>query len=170
MARMQTLYLLRHAKAEAWQPGVDDHARVLADRGRRHADALADWMHRELAPAGQVLCSPSARTRETLAPLLQRQPGLQAVTTFHPGIYEASTGQLERLAAHAFQHCSVLLMVGHNPGFEMLMHATLANGELEGIHKMATGTLAVMDFDPGWEQALGEGRLRHFVTRHDLGL
>lgn len=170
MARMHTLYLLRHAKAEAWQPGVNDHERVLADRGRRHADALADWMSRELPPPEQVLCSPSARTRETLAPLLQRQPGLQAVTAFHPGIYEASAGQLERLAAHAFQQCAVLLMVGHNPGFEMLLRATLADAELDGIHKMATGTLAVMEFEPGWDEALGDGRLRHFVTRHDFDL
>ena len=170
MARMQTLYLLRHAKAEPWQPGVNDHERVLAPRGQRHAEALAGWMQRELPAPQQVLCSPSARTRETLAPLLRLDPELQSVTAFHPGIYEASVGQLERLAAHAFQQCDVLLMVGHNPGFEMLLHATLADGELDHVHKMATGTLAVMDFEPSWDAGLGEGRLRQFVTRHEFDI
>ena len=32
----QTLYLLRHAKAEPWSPGINDFERALAQRGQDH--------------------------------------------------------------------------------------------------------------------------------------
>lgn len=64
-------YLIRHAQAEAkagWEGPDED--RPLSGRGRRQADDLVE----ELSGAGigRILTSPTARCRQTVAPLADR--------------------------------------------------------------------------------------------------
>ena len=166
----QTLYLLRHARAEPWSPGGDDFTRKLSDRGRRHMLELAAWAKGELPPPDRILCSASQRTRDTLEPLLETWPGLTGKTTYMHDIYEASTGTLHEIVRRAFDESQTLMMVGHNPGFEYLAQAVLRDQDAAGINKMSTGTLAVIDFGGGYEDACGNGRLRHWVKRGDLSI
>ncbi len=168
MSQRQTLYLLRHAKAVPWLPGIDDFSRSLSQRGRSHMAALSGWVQRELAPPGAVLCSPSARTRETLEPLLDTWPISDPAVVYLPQIYEASTAMLFELASDAFQAADIVLMVGHNPGFELLALDVMRSSDAGPIHKMPTGTLAVIDFERGWSLDAGQGGLRHWIRRRDL--
>ena len=163
---MQTLYLLRHSKAEPWTPEAVDFDRPLARRGRDQADRLARWAARELAPPDHVLCSPSRRTVETLAPWLDAMPGLEARTDHRREIYEASVGDLHALAQSAFDSVDRVLMVGHNPGFEWLMRALLPRSTEAG--RMTTGALAVIDMEPDFAAAPDGAVLRQFVTKHDV--
>lgn len=169
MPDSQFLYLLRHAKAEPWYPGVNDFARPLSDRGVRHMERLARWAETELAPPQLVLCSPSTRTRETLDPLLTTWLGLQSVIRYEPLIYEATAGQLQGLAEAAFEETDSLMLIGHNPGFEYLAHSVMNDVDAQRISKMAVGSLAVIEFQGGWAQGAGDGRLKHWVRRKDLG-
>jgi len=89
-------------------------------------------------------------------------------TSYLDEIYESSTGSLHELAAQAFQTRSRVMMVGHNPGFEYLALALLRNEDANGITKMATGTLAVIEFEGGYEDDAGNGQLRHWITRKDF--
>ena len=98
MPEPQYLYLLRHADAEPWLPGVDDFSRSLIERGRWHMRSLSDWAARHLAAPGLVLCSPAARTRETLVPFLDRWPDLQRLTRYEADIYEAQAGTLQKIS------------------------------------------------------------------------
>lgn len=164
----QTLILLRHAKAEPWTPGCDDFARVLSTRGRKHMDSLAGWIQGALPEPDAVLCSTSARTRETLDPLFGAWPELKARTHYLDAIYEATTGRLHALAEQAFEQVDSLLMVGHNPGFVHLAQSVLRDDDARRIAKMATGTLGVFEFDQGYVEGAGHGRLRHWVTRNQL--
>src|SRR5205807_6758594 len=61
---VHTLMVLRHAKA-AGEPGVNDHERPLAGRGRRNATAVGQWLLTQGLAPDRVLCSSSRRTRET---------------------------------------------------------------------------------------------------------
>lgn len=164
----QSLYLLRHAKAEPWSPGINDFGRCLSDRGIDHMAQLSKWALENLAAPEITLCSSSCRTRETLLPFSEAWPGSGQSTEFLDEIYEAGTGALHLLAENAFRSCASVFMIGHNPGFEYLAQAVLRSSDSAGINKMATGTMAVIDFPQGYEKGCGEGVLRHWLKRKDL--
>lgn len=165
---MQQLMILRHAKAVPWQPGVEDFPRALNDAGRAHAASVARWISEHLELPEQILCSPAQRTRETLAPLLALEPELETRTSFVPQIYGASTHTLTKLLDNAFSASSRVLIVGHNPGFEMLAFDVLAPAQRSRINRLATGTLLVIDFESGWSSDSNRGILRHAVRGKKL--
>lgn len=164
----QILYLLRHAKAEAWSPGIDDFGRCLSLRGTEHMLQLSAWMQEYLPMPGTVLCSSSRRTQETLAPILDTWPGLADRTEYLREIYEATTGTLHAIAGEAFKESQSVMMVGHNPGFEYLALRVLRDSDAREIEKMATGTLAVIEFENGYEADCGNGVLSHWIRRKNL--
>ena len=114
----QTLYLLRHAKAEPWYPGVNDFSRPLSDKGNRHMANLCPWAVERIDAPEAVLCSSSTRTRETIEPFLGIWPGVEDRTTYTEEIYVASTGTLHELAMVAFLWAPCVMLVGHKRGFE----------------------------------------------------
>lgn len=165
---MQRLMILRHAKAVPWQPGVEDFPRALSESGRDHAAKVAHWMEQHLEPPDQILCSPSQRTRETLAPLLALRPDLETRTSFVPQLYGASAGTLLTLLDNAFSISERVLIVGHNPGFETLAFDVLAPSQRARISRLATGTLLVVDFASAWADDSNRGLLRHAVRGKKL--
>jgi phosphohistidine phosphatase len=165
---MQQLMILRHAKAVPWQPGVEDFPRSLSQAGREHAGKVARWICDHHPLPDEILCSPSQRTRETLAPLLALQPDLETSTSFVPQIYGASTRTLCKLLDRAFTERDRVLIVGHNPGFEMLAFDVIAPSERSKLDRLPTGTLLVVDFESGWPQDAGRGRLSQVVRGKKL--
>jgi len=165
---MQQLYLLRHAKAGPWSPLGNDFSRPLSDGGRRHAKALSLWAATKLTPPDTVLCSPSKRARETLAPLLAEWPQLLSATDYVDSIYGASLDMLLTLAHDAFSYSQCLLMVGHNPGLENLLSGVLQAGGATGLQNMAPGTLAVIEFPVGFRSASANGKLLELISRKAL--
>ena len=59
------LMLLRHAKAEKAEPGMQDHARTLNPRGHNDAAKLGAYLARHALVPDRVLVSTAQRTRET---------------------------------------------------------------------------------------------------------
>ena len=165
---MQQLMILRHAKAVPWQPGIEDFPRALNEAGRDHAARLAQWIRDHAQLPDNILCSPAQRTRETLAPLLALCPVLESRTSFVPQIYGASTRTLTGLLDRAFADGDRILIVGHNPGLEMLAFDMLAPSERRKMKRLPTGTLAVIDFLAGWPEDAGSGALRHAVRGKKL--
>jgi phosphohistidine phosphatase len=166
--KLQTLMILRHAKAVPWYPGVDDFGRPLSEIGAGHAQKVANWMCEHLQLPECILCSPSQRTRETLAPLLALHSELGPLTRFESEIYGASSSTLHSLIDFGFVEADRLLIVGHNPGFEMLVFDVIAASQYHKIRRLATGTLVVVDFEPAWDQGSGQGILRHKVRGKKL--
>lgn len=160
---MQRLMILRHAKAVPWQSGVEDFPRALSDAGRQHAARVAEWICAEQLLPDDILCSPAQRTRETLAPLLALRPELETCTSFVPQIYGASTRMMTALLDRAFAERECVLIIGHNPGFEMLAFEVVAESERRKFDRLPTGTLLVVEFEKGWPEDSGRGRLLHFV-------
>ena len=107
------LILIRHAKSGWDDPFADDHARVLAPRGRADAPVMAAWLARQGHVPDQVLCSDAARTAETLALMLPEWPAAPSVTYVHALYHAAPFAMLDVL--HKANGRSVAL-VGHNPG------------------------------------------------------
>ena len=165
---MQQLMLLRHAKAVPWSPRTEDFPRKLNHAGTRHAHNVAAWICTHLQPPQIILCSPSQRTRETLAPLLSLQPELESVTHFIPHIYHATSSTLETLLDSAFAEADRVLIIGHNPAFERLAADNLHSRHYDEFTRLPTGTLAVVDFNPDWASGRCGGTLRHFIRGKHL--
>ena len=165
---MQQLLILRHAKAVPWTPGAEDFPRPLQPIGSEHAQRLAEWMADHLDLPERILCSPSQRTRETLASLLRLAPGLEPHTHFVPQLYHADMATLIELLDGAFAEVSRVLIVGHNPSFERLVGDVVGRRDREGFRRLPTGTLAIVDFSPDWFEGRGKGRLSQSVRGKHL--
>ncbi|HMB59533.1 MAG TPA: hypothetical protein VKN35_06460 [Xanthomonadales bacterium] len=167
---MQQLLVLRHAKAVPWSPVQEDFPRKLSEAGTQHATSIARWICNNLELPEHILCSPSQRTRETLAPLLSMAPELEAVTHFIPQIYHSDSHTLETLLDAAFSEFDRVLIIGHNPGFERLVGDVIHPSHYEDFSRLPTGTLAVIEFEPGWAQDHDRGHLRHLVRGKKLSV
>lgn len=112
------LYLLRHAKAVA-QHADGDRARGLTDGGRDAARAIAAAIaERRIAPS-LVLCSDSARTRETLdivLSALKPQPEIR----YEEALYLADAKQMLQRLRRVADDTRAVMVVGHNPGLQEL--------------------------------------------------
>ena len=136
---MRDLILLRHAHADAAGAGQPDLDRPLSATGREEARAAGDWLREHGLLPDRVLCSPAARTRETLAVL--GDLGVVEVRE-EPSIYEASPGTLAALV-DANRDANRLLLVGHNPGLEQLA-ALMHSGQTGDYRGMPPAGIAVL--------------------------
>ena len=136
---MRELILLRHAHAGSHTTGPDDRDRVLSEVGVQEARAAGAWLREQGLLPDRVLCSPAARTRETLAVL--GDLGVVEVRE-EPSIYEASPGTLAALV-DANRDANRLLLVGHNPGLEQLA-ALMHSGQTGDYRGMPPGGIAVL--------------------------
>ncbi|MCF6525730.1 histidine phosphatase family protein [Streptomyces sp. JJ36] len=166
----RSIVLLRHAKAD-W-PDVADHDRPLADRGRKDAPLVGEWLTDHGIAPELTLCSTAARTRETwklLAPKLPRRPK----TVYEDRLYEASPGEIIALLNEVPDEVGELLVVGHNPGMQAV--ADLLSGEAEDTDAAArlargfpTSAVAVVRFTGSWKSVEpGTGSLTRYWAPHD---
>ena len=149
MGEVKRLFLLRHAKSSWDDPGLDDHDRPLAPRGRRASALIADHLRREEIAPDLVLCSSAKRTRETLERVMPVEP---AAVRIERELYGASSMDLlERLRALPDEVESVML-IGHQPAIqELAVHLAGEGSELERVKaKFPTAALATLAFAGGW--------------------
>lgn len=140
----RTLVLLRHGKS-GYPPGVDDHGRPLADRGRREAALAGRWMADEGFHVDAVVCSTATRTRETLD-----ATGITAPTTFVDDIYGGTPIEiLEAVRLHAPRDATTVLVVGHAPG----MPDTALTLDPDGfVDRFPTSAYAVLTIGVPWDR------------------
>ncbi|MGP4015089.1 SixA phosphatase family protein [Saccharopolyspora sp. 5N708] len=140
------LVLIRHAKS-AWPGDADDVDRPLADRGRRDAPAVGEWLRKHVAAIELVLCSPAVRTRQTwelVAPEIPAEPTL----SYDDRIYAASARELLNVIHELPPSVMTAAIVGHNPGLEDLVH--LLTGEPA---ELKTAAIALLHSDSPWSTA-----------------
>ena len=173
MGRMKTLTLLRHAKSSWADPGMSDFERPLNRRGQEAAKAMGREMRRLGLGFDSILSSPAARAVETLE---RAETGYEAPLAAQRDerIYLAAPATLLAIVQGADDIAERLLLVGHNPGFEMLSTALIGDDDsafrddLE--EKYPTGALAEIAFEiEHWQSvAPGTGRLVRFIRPRDL--
>ncbi|MGZ4182555.1 MAG: SixA phosphatase family protein [Solirubrobacteraceae bacterium] len=162
MPEAKRLFLLRHAKSSWDDPGLDDHERPLAPRGRRAVMVLGEHLRDKGIRPVQVLCSSSRRTRETLEGVA---PGGE--TLIEAELYQADPEQLLERLRRVSEDVESVMVIGHNPTLQItalrLSDAGESNGD--GSHraqisqKFPTGALATLSFDCRWSE-LGPGCAR----------
>ncbi|MBO0856711.1 MAG: histidine phosphatase family protein [Nocardia sp.] len=158
---VRTLILMRHGKS-AYPPGVADHERPLAPRGRREAGLAGDWLRRTQPEIDAVRCSDAVRTRETLA-----ATGISAPVEFDNAIYEATPRRLIEAIQLTDDQIGTLLLIGHSPGMPWTSWELAGNRDstaaVELSEKFPTSALAVLEFDRPWSRVdPGTGELIRF--------
>jgi|SRR6185437_15836552 len=172
MPSSKRLFILRHAKSSWDDPGLADHERPLAPRGRRAVEAIAAHVNAAGITPELVLCSSARRTRETLEGV-----AVGGEHVIESGLYGASCQEvLERLHRVPAGVGSVML-VGHNPTLQALV-LRLADDDdttdgsclAEVRRKFPTGALATLTFEGTWEElSPRSARLASYVRPKSLG-
>nr|WP_213395649.1 histidine phosphatase family protein [Yoonia sp.] len=163
-----TLILIRHAKSSWDDPFMDDHARVLNDRGRGAAPAIGAWLAAQGHVPDVMLCSDAARTQETAAlilPHLTPTPALQLV----PALYHASPDMMLNLLRK--QTARRIAMIGHNPGIAMFADGMIGKRPAHPrFGDYPTCATCVITFDTAdWGNAARHsGSCTAFITPADL--
>jgi phosphohistidine phosphatase len=170
---MKTLYLLRHAKSDWGEPGLDDHDRPLDARGERAAAVMGIHFAQQRYQPSLVLCSSARRTRQTLESLLPHLPGHPELVV-ERGIYMASCAALLSRVREIDDAKSAVLLIGHNPGIADLARTLVGSGEPASLRRLAsrfpTAASAVCEFDlERWgDLRPGAGRLLAYAIPKDL--
>jgi phosphohistidine phosphatase len=151
----RTLVLLRHGKS-AYPPGVSDHDRPLAPRGRRGAALAGSYITDHLPAIDHVLCSTAQRARQTLAASGLLQPTV--LVDYTDEIYEAYPQELLALVTAAGPAERTLLLVGHAPGIPALAEQLAGpNSDQDALTRMRvkfpTAAIAVLRIDGDWSDA-----------------
>ena len=170
---MKTLTLLRHAKSSWGDPGARDFDRPLNARGVAAAAAIGREMRRLGLAFDAIVTSPAARAVETLA---KAEPGYGGSLAAREDerVYLAAPATLLAIVHATDDRVGRLLLVGHNPGFELLAGSLIAGGDAalrdDLEEKYPTGALAEIAFavDHWGDVAEGAGRLVRFIRPRDL--
>jgi phosphohistidine phosphatase len=166
----RTLVLLRHGKS-AYPPGVSDHDRPLAPRGRRGAALAGIWIADHLPAVDHVLCSTAERTRQTLEATGLLKPAV--LVDYTDEIYEAYPDELLALVTGSSPADRTLMVVGHAPGIPALAEQLAGpDSDSDAMARMRvkfpTAAIAVLRLGGEWADATTGGAvLTHFGRPDD---
>lgn len=158
------LILTRHAKSDWDNPGLADEARPLNRRGQRDARALGDWLASRGYEPEEVLCSPSARTRETWDGVAAAALGVLPNIRIEPDLYLADPHTILRVLRTAT--APTVMLIGHNPGIASFAGSLPARPPLDpDFRRYPTAATLVVDFEADdWQQIEpGQGSVLDFV-------
>jgi phosphohistidine phosphatase len=170
MSAERRVILVRHAKS-SYPHGVPDHARPLAGKGRRNAQAAGRWFVVEGPRVGLVLCSDATRARHTWEIVRSElvQAKVDAPVRLAPELYGASPADVIALVRDLPDDVSSVAIVGHEPtmsatGLLLAGDTSDQDALLRLKAKFSTGAIAVLRFTGVWtDLAPGVATLEQFV-------
>ncbi|PUB90441.1 MAG: hypothetical protein DBP01_07560, partial [gamma proteobacterium symbiont of Ctena orbiculata] len=159
------LMLLRHGKSD-WSQQLEDFKRPLKDRGKRGAQRMGVWLlQRQLQP-DYVISSPAERAIVTAQKTVKAMGGDAYAIVQDRRIYAANVGELLRVLSDVPPDNKRVMLVGHNPGLEMLteyLHGERIPLPSDG-KLIPTATLAHLEMPDDWiDLKAGDGELLSIV-------
>ncbi|MEJ7618709.1 MAG: histidine phosphatase family protein [Pyrinomonadaceae bacterium] len=118
---MKTLLLMRHAKSSWQDEQLSDFDRPLNHRGLSAAPFMGKFIRRTGMVPDAVVSSPARRAKQT-AELVRKAGRFDAAIVYDERIYEATAPTLLEVISQIDSATEKVLMIGHNPGFEALLH------------------------------------------------
>jgi phosphohistidine phosphatase len=161
---MKNLLVLRHAKSDWNNPNMSDFERPLNGRGLRSALQMGAFLQEKKLEPDLIVSSPAVRAKDT-AELIKDAAQFLTELKFEPRIYEATVNDLIDVLKQIPKSCQVLLIVGHNPGFENLIESL--TGE---TREMPTAALAEVHLNiEDWSEIdVGQGNLKNLYKPKEL--
>jgi phosphohistidine phosphatase len=166
---MLTLSLFRHAKSSWANPGQQDFDRPLNERGLDAAPRMGAFMAGHGIAPDLVLCSPSARTRQTLDLVLPHFSA-KPIILYEDILYLGSASTLIKRVRKLDADIQHAMIVAHDPGLHRLAMELPGSGDPDALQALAqkfpTAGLAVIEFEGrSWSRVKpGGGRLKVFMT------
>ncbi len=116
------LLIMRHAKSD-WSSGAaTDFDRPLNMRGSRDAPKMGGWLKAQGLVPDYIIASPAQRAKETVLAVCAELEVDEEAIHWESRIYEAALNTLLQLLEQIPDSASCILMVGHNPGLEAVVH------------------------------------------------
>jgi len=161
---MKTLLLLRHAKSVKNDGTLVDFDRSLNDRGKADAKLIGTFLGDQKILPDLVVSSPAKRARRT-AELVLHAADWNRTPEFDERIYDASLYRLLEVVSAIDLSNDMVMLVGHNPGFEEL--AAALTGEIARLPTCAVAAIELQVND--WAKAaVRAGKLKWLVTPKSL--
>jgi len=144
---MKTLYVLRHAKAEAgikhaWDP-ADDKNRSLTASGIEDARSVGAWFARKGIRPGVALVSDATRTVETWKHV-NENARMDVPLRLIPALYLASADEITSIVKELPNSFTSVLVVAHNPGIADLVGEDVSTSALATANNVVEWNV----FDP----------------------
>lgn len=118
---MKTLLILRHAKSSWKDEDLPDHERPLNRRGQADAPQVGSYLRQQGLLPDLILCSTAKRARAT-AELMSEALGYRGELRLAPEFYAAPPEAYLQALAGLPDDEAMVMVVGHNPGLEELVH------------------------------------------------
>lgn len=147
------LLLLRHGKSD-WNMNVDDYDRPLKDRGKRGAQRIGVWLLKNQLIPDYIVTSPAERALVTAEKACKAMGKSSKILHKKKQLYEASLKDFLQVLGKCPNNCKRVLLVGHNPGLEVLL-THLANKRIplpEDARLLPTATLARLEMPNSWQK------------------
>ncbi len=163
---MKSLLIMRHAKSSWSDSDLGDHDRPLNDRGKRDAPRMGRLLADERMTPDLIISSTAKRARKTVAKVAKAS-GFDGDIQFEAGLYHGDCETWLSLLRNVPERNDRVMVVGHNPGLEMLLE--LLTGRRE---ELPTAALACLTLPiENWSQLPREpaGELAGIWRPRDLG-
>lgn len=131
---MKFLYLIRHAKAEPFIEGTEDHDRKLSNKGIQRANNLASWLSKKTPIVQELHFSSSIRTIQT-ADIVSKALSDNLLKFEDPKLYGAKPEVLLNYLAFMDDNIDSLGVIAHQPGLKELAISLIMN-YAEGMDKV----------------------------------
>jgi phosphohistidine phosphatase len=167
---MKYLTLLRHAKATPSVGTDPDFARPLTDKGSKQISQVAPiFLSFKKMPA-RVVSSPAVRAVQTAQGLAEAVGWNHDDIILDTRIYEASVAALMGILHEQPETTEHVILIGHNPGLEMLVSALCSGDDGRLNLHLSTAAVAHIDLEVArWRQVRwGCGILRMLVAPRHL--
>jgi phosphohistidine phosphatase len=128
---MKKIILIRHAKSSWDNPWLADHDRPLAERGLQDAPKMAKKLKKRGVIPDLILSSTALRATETAKITAQELGYLEENICWEKNLFHASPSTILKYIHLQKDSQNTLLVFGHNPGFNDLIH--YLGGEIENL-------------------------------------
>lgn len=168
---MRHLILMRHAKTEAWNDGIDDAGRQLTDQGKREAICVAQALCEVDLRPDRVLVSTARRSRQTWQ---EMQPTLgDAEVLVRDALYLADDDEIAEVTELDHHPEGVTLLIGHNPGLhtfvvDLAMHMPPQDVDTARMLSGRFPTASTAVFSASSGSGLADLRLTRMIWGRDL--
>ncbi|MEM6820497.1 MAG: histidine phosphatase family protein [Verrucomicrobiota bacterium] len=139
---MKTVVFIRHAKSSWNNPGLDDFARPLNDRGERDAPLAADRLKQFGIQPDYMVSSPAKRARTTAEVFAETLGFPEEMICWNEALYLCSPHTWLEVLQNVSDEKDVIVTFGDNPGITSMVNE-LTNSNIDNI---PTAGLAVVEF------------------------
>ena len=167
----RSLHIMRHGKSDWNISSCSDFERPLAKRGQKAVKRMGQWLMQQGLIPDHIISSPANRAQQTAIGICRAIKISETTINWEPKVYGAEMETLLDVIAACPSEKQRVMLIGHNPGLEMLVRY-LAGETLETSNNnnpMPTAALASLNMPNNWKGLdAGAGHLISIIRPREL--